>query len=345
MKLFAYNDKLYNKNEFGSFTIVARQLNKFFLKHGLLGDINDPSTFVVYPDVFETQQRWQRQIPLLACEYSLMPNIVIQKLKTYNPLVLAISDFAKNNIINSGYKNVKTAHLASDKDIWFETGEEKFSKFTYLTINSSNERSGLEELIPAFIEFSKDKDVQLIIKDGKNESFSKYVSSLGCEKIIYIDKPLTEDSIRSLYNKSHLFLYANHTTSFGMNPMDSVLCGTPAVVTFGSALKEFIPEWTQPIKIKTEMKIIDSRAIKEWQSKGINVFPEQFLNLFSCQIYGERVSMQSILESLDYSFINYSLYQDIVKKHKDFVLKNFTWDHTINKIIEEIELYAKMESK
>ena len=343
MKLFAYNDKLYNGNEFGSFTIVARQLNKFFSKHNLLGDINDPKTFVVYPEVFDTEQRWERQIPLLACEYSLTPNIVIQKLKKYNPLVLAISDFAKNNIINSGYEKVSSVHLGSDKDIWFETGEEKFSKFTYLTVNSSNERSGLEELIPAFIEFSKNIDAQLIIKDGKNEAFAKYVESLKCEKIIYINKPLTECSIRTLYNKSHLFLYTNHTTSFGMNPMDSVLCGTPAIVTLGSALKEFIPEWSQPIKIKTEMKVIDSYAIKEWQSKGINVFPEHFLNLFSGQIYGERVIRQNILESLHHSFINYSLYQDIVREHKEIVLKNFTWDNTINKIKEEIEAYAKME--
>ena len=290
MKFFAYNDKLYSPNEFGSFTVVARKLNMFFDKIGVLGDIKNNNTWIIYPEVFDTEKRWEKQIPYLACEYNLAPTIVINKLKTYNPLVLAISDFAKKNLNNSGYSLVETVHLGTDPTLWYKTQDPKFSTFTFLTVNTSNERSGYEKLIPAFIKFSSDKNVNLIIKDGKNEAFKKYIKGLSCSKIIYIDDMLSEEELRILYNKSHVFLYTNHTTSFGMNPLDSVLCETPAITTHGSALKEFIPEWSQPIKIRTELTKITSELISEWNSIGISCFPASFLSIFGGDVYSEIVN-------------------------------------------------------
>lgn len=340
MKIFAFNDKLHDLNECGSFTIVARKLNQQFNKLGVIGDISDPDTFVIYPEVFDTERKWNRHIPYLACEYSLAPKIVIDRLKSYNPPVFAISEFAKNNLVNSGYDNVKAIHLGTDPELWFNTNVEKFEKFTYLTVNTSNERSGFEKLIPAFIDFSKDKDVFLIIKDQSNPAFRKFIDSLNNPKIIYIDKKIPESDLRDLYNRSHIFVYANNTTSFGMNPMDSVLCGTPCVTTLGSALKEFIPEWSQPAKIKTLVKELDESSIREWRSLGINCFHEGFLKAFASKIYGERVIEKDILNCLEYSYNNYEEYKYIAQKHKDFIISNYTWEKCAANIINELKKYV-----
>jgi glycosyltransferase involved in cell wall biosynthesis len=339
MKFCAYNDKLFSPNEFGSFTVVARKLNEFFHKAGVLGNILDHNTWVIYPEVFDTEQKWKKQIPYLACEYNLAPQIVIHKLKQYHPPVLSISDFAKNNLNNSGYSRVETVHLGTDPSLWYKTQESKFSTFTFLTVNSSNERSGYEKLIPSFIEFSYDKDVNLIIKDGKNKAFKEYIHSLNHSKIIYVDDMLSEEELRKLYNKSHVFLYTNNTTSFGMNPLDAVLCGTPAITTYGSALKEFIPEWTQPIKIRTELTKITPELILEWNKFGISCFPVSFLSIFGGDVYSEIVNEKDILLSLKYSFENYNDLLDKTNLHKQYILDNFTWDKCIQKIIEKVKQY------
>lgn len=344
MKIFAYNNDLNKPSEFGSFTVVARKLNKEFLKLGVLGDFNDSDCIVIYPEVFETEQKWRKQIPYLACEYSLAPKIVIDKLKLYNPLVLAISDFAKNNIINSGYTKVETVHLGVDSDIWYPTSEKSKEIFTYLTVNTSNERSGLEKLVAAFNKFSENKNVQLIIKDGKNLPFGNYLKSLNNPKIIYIGDILPEDQLRNLYSQSHLFLYTNNTTSFGMTPLEAVLCGTPTIVTLGSALKEFIPEWTQPYKIKTTYKQLTIDSIRQWQEYGISCFPEYFLNLFQGPIYGERVDEEDILNVLEFSFANYEKYSIIKDKHKQEILSNYTWENTAKNILNIINKYDYFKS-
>lgn len=345
MKFFAYNDKTNDLNEFGSFTVVARKLNEQFKRLNILGDPNNPECFVIYPQVFETQQIFKNQIPYLACEYSLSPQIVIDRLNSYNPFVLAISKFAENNIINSGYKNTDYVHLGTDENFWRKTEDEKFSIFTYLTVNSSNDRSGFESLIPAFLKFSQNKNVNLIIKDGKNKDFKKYVESINNGKIIYIDDIMNETSLRKLYNKSHLFIYANNTTSFGMNPMDSVMCGTPAIVTLGSALKEFIPEWTQPHKILTTVNKISVDSIREWNSIGLRSFPEHFLNLFNGEIFAEKVIEEDIFDAFNFSIENYDSYLKILPKHQEFIIKNYTWRKCAEIIIEKIKNYDQSRSR
>lgn len=339
IKLYAFNGCIDDPNEFGSFTIVSRKLNEQFHLMNILGNPNDESTYVIYPEVFATEQRWKNHIPYLACEYSLSPQIVIDKLQQYRPLVLSISNFAKNNLINSGYDKVETVYLGTDTETWYDSKLSKFSKFTYLTVNTSNDRSGYEKLIPAFMQFAKDKDVQLIIKDGNNPNFRNYILSLQCSKILYIDDRLKQEQLRELYNRSHLFLYTNNTTSFGMNPMDSVMCGTPCIVTMGSALKEFIPEWTQLVKIKTTLEPITHSTIIDWNAIGISSFPSSFLSLFNGIPYGERVIQDDIRDALEYSFNNYQKYLDIVPKHQDFIKENFTWQICARNILQKVGVY------
>jgi glycosyltransferase involved in cell wall biosynthesis len=339
MKIFAYNGDLNKSTEYGSFTVVARKLNKEFNKLGILGSIDDPGSIIIYPEVFDTDRKWNKQIPYLACEYSLAPKIVIDRLKLYNPLVLAISNFAKNNIINSGYEKVETVYLGADLETWYPTLPKIDDIFTYLTVNTSNERSGLEKLIPAFDKFSKNKNVQLIVKDGKNLKFGQFIAGFSNNKIKYIGEILSEQSLRDLYSKSHIFLYTNHTTSFGMTPLESVLCGTPSIVTLGSAIKEFIPEWTQPYKIFTEYKKIDTASIQEWQENSITCFPEYFLNLFNGPIYGERVRGENIYDALEFSFKNYKEYRIIANKHKEYILEKYTWEQTAINIINILKKY------
>lgn len=336
MKFYAFNGCLDMPNEFGSFTVVSRNLNKYFNKYKYLDDFITQNTYVIYPEVYNVERKWFHHIPYLACEYSLAPSIVIDKLNSYKPLVLSISNFAKNNLINSGYSNVETVHLGTDPDKWNKTSDKKFDTFTYLTVNTSNERSGYEKLIPAFVKFSKNKNVNLIIKDSNNKNFKNYIQSLNNDKIIYIDDMLSEDDLKRIYNKSHIFLYTNHTTSFGMNILDSALCGIPSIVTLGSAIKEFVPEWTQPKKVLSEMKPVNSQSIIEWNNYGIKSFPSNFLSVFNGIPLAEFVIEESILDSLEYSYKNYDEYIDINIKYQDYVLNNFTWDHCIKKIVGKV---------
>jgi len=346
MKLFPYNDKMFVESEHGSFTIVAKELYPIFKGMGVIGEINDPNTVVIQPECLDTSRKSNRFVPYLACEYSRPTVFSKHHLNLYSPFILTISEFARQNILrgmNYDPNKIKSVHLGANSAKWYKMPNvEKFPVFTYLTVNTSNDRSGYEYLIPAFNRFSQGKEVNLIIKDGdRNEKLESYISSLNNPKIIYTHGKLSTEELRVLYNKAHVFLYANNTTSFGMNIMDAALCGTPVLATMGSAIKEFLPDWTQPVKILTKIHNFENHIFEKMLNAGINPASIPNKAYYDGEVTGEIVVEDSILDSLNYSVDNYQSLLDINKKHIQFILENFTWEKTCNRILKLVTEYYK----
>lgn len=340
MKYFPYDNNIFNNTECGSFTMVARQLFDEFRLLDKLGDPYNSNTTMIHADCLNPTNRAPKYIPYLACEYSYPNNFTASILARQRNFILTISEFSKQNLlrsINSLNLQIHAVHLGTDPSKWYDIKEEKFKTFTYLTVNTSNERSGFEHLIPAFIEFSKDKDVRLIIKDGPyNSNFANYVHNLNHPKIKYSCELLSESDLRRLYCKSHVFVYANNTTSFGMNIMDAAMCGTPVIATLGSAIKEFLPEWTQPSKIVSVKHKFDSSIFRKFDEYRIN-YASDILQAHPQGVEGEIVDQESITKALEHSYSNYKSLQEINESHRKFILNNFTWRHTAEKMISILQ--------
>ena len=342
MKYFPYDNNIFNATQCGSFTMVARQLFDEFRAMDILGDPYNSNTTMIHADCLNPTSRAPKYIPYLACEYSYPNNFTASVLARQRNFVLTISEFAKQNLLRTvGPLNlpIHSVHLGTDPNKWYKIDEEKFKTFTYLTVNTSNERSGFEYLIPAFIEFSKDKDVRLVIKDGPhNSNFANYINQLNNPKIKYSCDLLSESNLRRLYCKSHVFVYANNTTSFGMNIMDAAMCGTPVIATLGSAIKEFLPEWTQPSKIVSIKHKFEPSIFQKFDQYFIN-YASDILQAHPQGVEGEIVDQKSILESLEYSYANYKSLEEINVSHRKYILNNFTWRHTAEKMISILRKY------
>ena len=114
MRVFPYNDKLFHENEFGSFTVVSKNIFNELKKLDLIGDPINPNTIWIQPECLDARRKSQNFIPYLACEYSKAANSTIENIKQYNPFILTISEFARKNILNSlnyDESKIKTVHL------------------------------------------------------------------------------------------------------------------------------------------------------------------------------------------------------------------------------------------
>lgn len=337
MKIRSFNDKEHIPEECGSFTILSRALNKSFKNLGVYSQNDD--AYVIVPESLNTQQKFVKQIPLLACEYSLMPQFVIDWLNQYVPPVLCISNFAANNLINSGYpkEKVHTCLLGVDSDFWRPVNVPKFKNFTFISVNTSNDRSAYEISIIEFLKFAADKpEIRLIIKDGKNENFKKWLKSLNSNQIIYIDDKFPDLMLRELICRSHYGFYINHTTSFGFLNLQVPLCGVPNLCTHGSAIREIVPTWTQPPNlIKTHYAPLNEQILTHWRDTiGLHTPPNGF---YPPNAMREVLDPENIVNSLDYVYNNYS---EMIDKNKVFaseIKKDYTWDVCANRIIKVLE--------
>lgn len=334
MKIRSYNGSEHIPEECGSFTIVSRELNKEFKNRGIYSE--DEEAYVIVPECLNTRRQFKNQIPLLASEYSHPPQFVISWLQEYMPITFCISEFARQNLIRGGYPKelLYVSHLGSDTDFWKPLDIEKDETFTFLSVNSSNDRSGFEILIPEFIKFARGKHVNFLIKDGNNPQFKKWVSDFRSNKIFYLDAKLNKDQLKWLYNKCHIHIYYNHTTSFGLTGLDAALCGTPSLITLGSAPKEFYPPWTQPIPIKTTIKPLDSQIIQHWQSCGLHVPP---CTLYPPGTFREALDSSRIQESLQYAYDNYLEMLNTNQQHQEYIKQNLTWSKCVDRILSILD--------
>jgi glycosyltransferase involved in cell wall biosynthesis len=120
--------------------------------------------------------------------------------------------------------------------------------------------------------------------------------------------------------------------------MDAAMCGTPVIATLGSAIKEFIPDWTQPSKITSIKHKFDHSIFKRFDDYCIN-YAHDILQSHPQGVEGEIVDQESIIKSLEYSYFNYKLLQEINESHRKFIVDNFTWRHTAEKMLSILKKY------
>lgn len=338
MKLFFYNDSLNNLSKNGSSSTASRELNGAAQTFGVYADL-DKCDKVIYLDSLDTGKRFPKQtVPYLISEYNVAPRICVDNLLKNRLFCLAISSQTRDSFINAGYppELIEVAYLGFNPKAWPNLNKRQRKAgdpFIYLSVNTSNQRSGFNILIPAFLEFAKGKNVKLIIKDQQNDRLAAIIKQIDVEnKIVYNGQNISYEKLVHLYNFAHFHIYANSVTSFGMNIGDSALAGCPNIISKSSALVEFTSDETVTY-VDCDEQEVNQMLLAEWRAWGLNnnLLP---LDQYPAKLIAARPKFNSIIEQLEYSFKNYSI---LVEKNKLFVkdIENrFTWHHSIKRIVE-----------
>jgi glycosyltransferase involved in cell wall biosynthesis len=207
-------------------------------------------------------------------KYKNKPSFVINVWETSNVLPFALLTQATNqrifglsNQITSlwhkhGFNNVKTVYGGCDTNFWQQT-KPKNSQFTFLHVNSSNVRSGLDITINAFVlAFAGNKEVKLLIKDTNNSP--KLIENIERAKtmganIEYVSKRMSSLAVRDLYSSSHVCLNLLRSTSFGLPLLEASACNCLVLTGDIPPTNELIrPEYGILLPPKGEIPIFES---------------------------------------------------------------------------------------
>ena len=233
-----YNDPAYLENH-GSFSEVAIQINKSLKKIGYYAD-PDNAEYVGICDGLNIGFKYKdkKSFVISVWETTSLPIFLAQTAKTTNQTIFGLSNQITRLWNKYGFPNVKTVYGGTDYEFWTpDINVEKFNQFTFLHINSSNVRSGLDLTIQSFaLAFTGNKNVKLLIKDtNPQDKNSKLLSKINFYKtkynvdIEYISERFNVTQIRDLYRKTHVTLNLLRATSFGMPLLDCSSCGNLCV--------------------------------------------------------------------------------------------------------------------
>ncbi len=211
-------------------------------------------------------------------------------------------------------------------------------KFKFLFVGGTIYRKGIDILLESYLStFKNTDDVCLVIKDMGGNSFykgqtfkdqiQKIVKNKDLPEIEYINKTLTEKEIAGLYKVCDVLVHPYRGEGFGLPILESMACGTPAIVPNDGACLDFCSEQNS-IFIKAEKKYFDAKKVDNLETVNYPWLLEP--------------DIQDIKEKLLYAYNNK---EELVKKGEiasEFVIANFTWDNVFEILQKRINaIYEK----
>jgi len=225
-----YSDPTFAENH-GSFSVINYGLNQGLKEIGLYSDVEN-SKYVGFPSNLNFHQsiKGKESFYITVWEtINKISNLHIRSLKGSNKILFGMSDQV-TNLYKKEDIRCETLHCGCDTEFWKPT-KNKNEEFTFIHVNSSNVRSGLDLTLQAFHSaFQNNKNVKLIVKDTNTDVdiLKQRINELNQKgsNIEYISERLGRTQIRDLYSSSHVGLNLLRMTSWGfpLHEMSACKC-------------------------------------------------------------------------------------------------------------------------
>jgi len=333
-----YSDPTFPENH-GSFSVINYGINNALRKLGHYSEIDD-AKFVGYASSLDFDNSYNDKVSFYITVWETINTLTsyhINKLKNSNKILFGMSDQITNLYLQEGIE-CKTLHCGCDTEFWKPTLP-KNEKFTFIHVNSSNTRSGLDLTLQAFdLAFCNNKDVQLIAKDTNqnNPIFRQKISSLvnkGCS-IIYISERMNKSQIRDLYSQSHVGLNLLRMTSWGFPLHEMSACGcyciTGDIEPTNVLLNKSFSTLIKPSK-EVNISNILGNLINDWgllNCYGGFAYPvEPTFYDFDIEEYAN--AMKHIYDNWESHYQNI----DTISPIKN----NWKWEYTAKNLIKELQ--------
>jgi glycosyltransferase involved in cell wall biosynthesis len=138
--------------------------------------------------------------------------------------------------------------------------KKKRRDFVFLHYNAFNIRKGFTEVWKAFTkEFEKTEPVKLILKtDGNSSPLPITKSEYPNIEIIY--GKITEAEMMDIMRRSDCFVFPSRGEGFGMNPLECMATGMPAILPNAHGLTEYFnADYMYEVKVKEECPALYAR--------------------------------------------------------------------------------------
>ncbi|MGB3192749.1 MAG: glycosyltransferase [Limnoraphis sp.] len=255
-----------------------------------------------------------------------------------NTTLITPSSWSKSGLIRSGIAADKIAVIpwGVDPKIYKPlTPEERKTLrqklgwddyFIFLNVSPMEDKNGIRPLLKAFVSLVElYPQVRLVLK-GCDALYPSKKSLLTASQsilsetevakikpnIAYIGETFSFDEMAQLYQAADAYVCPTVASSFHLSALEAMACGLPIISTEGSATDDFIhPNFSFKITSKFRSRIINQR-----------------LHFFLHPVWEHLVElMERVIEKPE-------IRQQARQILPQFVQENFTWKHTVNKLLE-----------
>lgn len=142
-------------------------------------------------------------------------------------------NFIPINMFSEEAKNVRLRYSLPEKFLLF--------------LGTIEPRKNIDGLISAYEEIRRNGVEQKLVIAGVRgwvkESFFERVRTSDFAKDIILTGFVKDEDKPALYSLASLFVYSSFYEGFGFPPLEALLCGTPVITSYNSAIPEIAGQW------------------------------------------------------------------------------------------------------
>ena len=269
-------------------------------------------------------------------DFNTMPKNWYSLLKDKVNEVWAYSKYTKEFCIHSEIpeNKIKVIPLGVDETIYHSDVKpfklENNSSFRFLFIFRPSEHETLDALIKAFKqEFSADDDISLIVKKidadiinrgiSNDKSIIDEAADPSNPNVLFLNQHLSEQEMAGLFKSCDCLVYPHIGDGFVLPIIESMACGTPAIIPNFGAAQEFCDKDTSFIfnlKEETLNQIEMTNTDNPWWLK---------------------IDSSELQKIMRFVYENQAEVKKRGKKASEKILSTATWKQTANAIVNNVK--------
>jgi glycosyltransferase involved in cell wall biosynthesis len=205
----------------------------------------NPPPLCPAPFVFTIHDLIQLQLPAVATPVKrLYYQLIVRPASRRAFRVLTVSEYSRVRILEwSGLSEDRVVNVGNGVDLPFTAeGQRHEPGFPYvLYVGNARPHKNLHRLLSAFkcVDYP---ELRLLLSGAPTEEIAGRLRQLGIEnRTEFLGAP-SDDALARLYRGAQLLILPSLIEGFGLPALEAMACGTPVVVSLGTALPEVVGE-------------------------------------------------------------------------------------------------------
>ena len=157
--------------------------------------------------------------------------------------LICVSKTLSNNILhNFNHRSVVVPDMVDDRIYSYIGQNKELSPFVYVSVGNLVPIKAFDILIEAFAKV-KDNANLLIVGDGpEKEKLQNIIKKLDLDAQVKLLGQLDRVKINEIYQKSHVFVLASQSETFGVSYVEAMYAGLPVIATRCGGPESFVDE-------------------------------------------------------------------------------------------------------
>lgn len=155
--------------------------------------------------------------------------------------LITVSNALRNNIIqNFGQDSIVIPNLVDPKSFSFKERPKDTSPFVFVAVGNLKPIKAFDLLIEAFSKLDDDTMLYIIGAGPQREKLQTQIQILGLQKRVKLIGQLERSEINRIFQKSHVFVLASQSETFGVCFIEAMYAGLPVIATRCGGPESFV---------------------------------------------------------------------------------------------------------